>query len=72
MHVGQGCGPYKSCGSFDSLAGADSKHGKVIYCKHPEKRPIYEMKVLKEYARLNEQRRPIVERIRERGSVYGE
>jgi predicted nucleotidyltransferase len=45
--------------------------GRIIYCKHPEKRPIYEMKVLKEYARLNEQRRPIVERIKERGSVYG-
>ncbi|MBA1334133.1 MAG: hypothetical protein HPY66_1617 [Firmicutes bacterium] len=45
--------------------------GKVIYCKHQGKRMIYEMNVLKDYARLNEERKPIIEKVKERGSVYG-
>lgn len=45
--------------------------GKVIYCKRREKRLIFEMNVLKEYARLNEARRPVIEKVMERGSVYG-
>jgi predicted nucleotidyltransferase len=44
--------------------------GKAIYCRSREKRLIFEMNVLKEYARLNEERRPVIEKVMERGSVY--
>jgi predicted nucleotidyltransferase len=45
--------------------------GRAVYCGNSKKRSIYEMNVLKEYARLNEQRRPVIDKIKERGSVYG-
>lgn len=44
--------------------------GKVIYCISDEKKAKYEMKTLKMYAKLNEERSPILDRIEESGSVY--
>jgi predicted nucleotidyltransferase len=44
--------------------------GRVIYCRNEYQRMIFNLTVLKKYARLNEERRPIIEKIKERGSVY--
>lgn len=46
--------------------------GKTIYCTDFNKKAQFEMKVLKMYARLNEERSLILKRIMESGSVYGE
>ena len=45
--------------------------GKVIYCQNDTRRKLFEMVVFKKYTRLNEERRVILEKIKERGSVYG-
>lgn len=45
--------------------------GKVIYCSNQEKRRIFEMVALKKYTRLNEERKVILDKIRESGSIYG-
>lgn len=45
--------------------------GKVIYCSDDYKRQLFEMKVLKMYSRLNEERAVILQRIKEDGSIYG-
>lgn len=44
--------------------------GKVILDREPLKRQEFFMLVLKQYARLNEERAPILNKIRERGSIY--
>lgn len=44
--------------------------GKVIDCSHERKRMEFEMKTLKMYAKLNEEREPVLKRIAESGSVY--
>jgi uncharacterized protein len=44
--------------------------GKVLYCADDDKKAQFEMKVFKEYAKLNEERAEILERIRKRGAVY--
>jgi uncharacterized protein len=44
--------------------------GKVLYCADDNKKAQFEMKVFKEYAKLNEERAEILERIRKRGAVY--
>lgn len=44
--------------------------GKVIFDKEPLRRQEYFILVLKEYARLNEERAPILARIKERGSIF--
>lgn len=44
--------------------------GKVIYCSDDTKRMFFEMRVLKSYAKLNEERKPILEAISESGTVY--
>ncbi len=46
--------------------------GKVIFCSDDYKRMVFAMTVFKKYARLNEERRPVLDRIKERGRVYGE
>lgn len=46
-------------------------NGKVIYCSNNNKRMIFEMRALKEYAVLNEERKEIIDNIRESGTVYG-
>ncbi len=45
--------------------------GKVIYCIKDLKRQLFEMKTLKMYARLNEEREVILQRIKEDGTIYG-
>jgi len=45
--------------------------GKNIYCSDDNKRMYFEMRALKEYALLNEERQVILNNIKERGSVYG-
>jgi predicted nucleotidyltransferase len=44
--------------------------GRVIYCQDDYQRMLFTLTVLKKYARLNEERRPIFEKIKERGSIY--
>lgn len=46
--------------------------GKKIYCSDETKRMYFEMRALKSYAMLNEEREVILNKIKERGSVYGE
>lgn len=45
--------------------------GKRIYCRDEIKRMYFEMRALKAYAMLNEEREVILKKIKERGSVYG-
>lgn len=47
-------------------------NGKKIYCSDDTKRMYFEMREFKEYALLNEEREVILNKIKERGSVYGE
>lgn len=44
--------------------------GKIIYCMDDHKKDMYEMKVLKMYVKLNEERLPILNSIEESGSIY--
>jgi predicted nucleotidyltransferase len=44
--------------------------GKVIFCSDYEKKARYEIKTLKMYAKLNEERSPIIQKVEESGSVY--
>ncbi|MDI3534941.1 MAG: uncharacterized protein PWQ82_1306 [Thermosediminibacterales bacterium] len=44
--------------------------GKVIYCSDENRRMLFEMTVLKKYVKLNEERKCIMGKIKERGSVY--
>ncbi len=45
--------------------------GRVIYDKEPSLRKEFFMLALKKYTRLNEERKAIIEKIQERGQVYG-
>lgn len=44
--------------------------GKIIYNGNPNKSGTFMMKALKQYSMLNEERQCILDRIRERGSIY--
>jgi predicted nucleotidyltransferase len=44
--------------------------GKVIYCADEHKKAQFELKTLKMYAKLNEERLPILNNIDESGSIY--
>lgn len=44
--------------------------GKVIYCSNQEKKQLFEIKTLKMYTKLNEERAPIFKKIAESGSIY--
>ncbi|HEX6922363.1 MAG TPA: nucleotidyltransferase domain-containing protein [Bacillales bacterium] len=46
--------------------------GKVIYCRDENKKDEFEMLTYKQYMKLNEERKIILDQIQERGSVYGE
>jgi hypothetical protein len=46
--------------------------GKVIYCIDEKKRMDYEMKTLKMYAKLNEERKSIIENVQESGAIFNE
>lgn len=45
--------------------------GKVIYCLDETKRMLFHMLALKKYARLNEERQPVMNKITEVHTVYG-
>lgn len=45
-------------------------YGKNIYCKDNTKREFFEMRCLKEYALLNEERKVIIDKIKESGTIY--
>lgn len=45
--------------------------GEKIYCIDENIRMNFEIRVLKEYALLNEERKVILDKIREDGSIYG-
>ena len=45
--------------------------GRVIFCNDNKKRCYFEMRALKEYALLNEERECILQSIKERGNIYG-
>ncbi len=45
--------------------------GKNVYCGDDTKRMYFEMRALKEYALLNEEREVILNRIKKEGTVYG-
>ncbi len=45
-------------------------YGKVIYCTDNNKREFFEMRCLKDYAILNEERKVIIDKIIESGTVY--
>jgi len=44
---------------------------KRLYCRDETKRMYFEMRAFKAYAMLNEEREVILNKIKERGSVYG-
>lgn len=46
--------------------------GKAIYCLNDHKRMNYEMKTLKIYAKLNEERQFIIDNVQESGSIFNE
>jgi hypothetical protein len=46
--------------------------GKAIYCLDDKKRMDYEMKTLKMYAKLNEERQFIIDNVQESGSIFNE
>lgn len=44
--------------------------GKVLFCSDERERMVFAMTALKKYAKLNEERRCILDKIIERGAVY--
>lgn len=46
--------------------------GRVIHCTDEHRRMLFQMLTLKKYAKLNEERKPILDKIKERGSIYAE
>lgn len=44
--------------------------GKIIYDKDPQKRMEFQIRCLKEYTILNEERQCIFDKLKERGSMY--
>ena len=47
-------------------------YGKVIFCSNDNRRQWFFMRTFREYAQLNEDREPILRKIREGRSIYGE
>ncbi len=45
--------------------------GIPFYIASPHERAVFEMYAFSDYARLNEQRRPLINSIRESGRIYG-
>ncbi|MFC9449914.1 nucleotidyltransferase domain-containing protein [Bacillus cereus] len=46
--------------------------GKTIFCSDEERKIIFEMKTLKMYSKLNEERKIVFDDIKKRGSIYEE
>lgn len=47
------------------------KTGELLFSSDDHFRHEFEMYALSDYARLNEERRPVLDRVREEGTVYG-
>jgi hypothetical protein len=47
------------------------EHGTILYDRRTGRRQAFEATALSAYARLNEERRGIIDDIRQRGSVHG-
>ena len=47
-------------------------HGRVLHCTDEHRRMLFNMLTLKKYAKLNEERKPILDKIKESGSIYAE
>ncbi|NTV52338.1 MAG: nucleotidyltransferase domain-containing protein [Candidatus Firestonebacteria bacterium] len=45
--------------------------GQLLFEKNPDQRAEFEMLAFSDYARLNEERRGILQDVRQRGSIYG-
>ncbi|WP_096198883.1 type VII toxin-antitoxin system MntA family adenylyltransferase antitoxin [Bacillus sp. FJAT-45350] len=45
-------------------------NGKLLYCTNEQKKDEFEMLVYKMYAKLNEERKPVLDAIRESGRIY--
>ena len=58
-------------GADDVLRVQVIEHGRVLFARSPVDLARFEMHALSRYARLNEERRGILEDIVRRGSVYG-
>ncbi|WP_047155267.1 type VII toxin-antitoxin system MntA family adenylyltransferase antitoxin [Aneurinibacillus tyrosinisolvens] len=46
--------------------------GKILLDCDPSRRMVFFMRAFKEYAKLNEERQPIFDRLKERGTLYDE
>lgn len=46
-------------------------NGRIIYCSDDKERMFFEMRTFKEYVMFNDERKCIIEKIKERGSIYG-
>lgn len=46
--------------------------GKTIFCSDEERKIVFEMKTLKMYSKLNEERQIVLDDIKKRGSIYEE
>ncbi|WP_222104678.1 type VII toxin-antitoxin system MntA family adenylyltransferase antitoxin, partial [Bacillus sp. HY001] len=46
--------------------------GKTIFCSDEKRKVIFEMKTLKMYSKLNEERQIVFDDIKKRGSIYEE
>ncbi|OXM14096.1 type VII toxin-antitoxin system MntA family adenylyltransferase antitoxin [Paenibacillus herberti] len=44
--------------------------GRVLHCGDERRKALFEMQVYKMYAKLNEERAPILQAIKERGTIY--
>ncbi|MFN0117653.1 MAG: type VII toxin-antitoxin system MntA family adenylyltransferase antitoxin [Elusimicrobiota bacterium] len=47
------------------------KKGHILFCSDKKVKQEFEMYALSDYARLNEERKPILDRIKKEGTVYG-
>jgi uncharacterized protein len=47
------------------------EHGRLLYERDPVARQLFEATALSAYARLNEERRDILDDVRKRGTIYG-
>ena len=45
--------------------------GEMIYCENQARKEQFEMLAYKKYAKLNEERQPILDQIKESGTIYG-
>lgn len=46
--------------------------GKIIYSADENRKHVFQIRTFKEYSLLNEERKEILDRVRERGTIYAE